>query len=139
VRVTLIVQPELGMVVWVHYAPPLSDGLRKAYRQLLRWNDELPFAKFALAEDERPVLTAEIGADGLNRDRLGLAIARALAICDLLHEQSIDWLEPRDRRGTKTESAPDPAGAVLLERYATELAELTGPDAMTDPARPDLA
>jgi hypothetical protein len=139
VRVTLIVQPDLGLLVWVHYAPPLTDGLRKAYRQLLRWNDELPFAKFALAEDERPVLTAEVPAPALSSDGIGVAVARSLAICDLLYEESRDWLEPRDRRGKKPVDEPDPAGRALLERYAAELAELTGPDAMTDPARPDLA
>jgi len=120
-------------VVWVHYAPPLTDGLRKAYRRLLRWNDELPFAKFALSEDERPMLTAEVPADSLSRDRLGLAIARLLAICDLLHEESIDWLEPRDRRGRKPATEPDPAGGALLERYAAELGELTALPAATEP------
>jgi hypothetical protein len=133
VRVTLIHQPSLGAVVWVHYAPPLTDGLRKAYRRMLRWNDELPFAKFALSEDERPMLTAEVPADSLGRDRLGLAIARLLAICDLLHEESIDWLEPRDRRGRKPATEPDPAGSALLERYAAELGELAALPTATEP------
>ncbi|CAN5196229.1 hypothetical protein BH24CHL7_BH24CHL7_16110 [soil metagenome] len=124
----MIHQPSLGGVVWVHYAPPLTDGLRKAYRRLLRWNDELPFAKFALSEDERPMLTAEVPADSLSRDRLGLAIARLLAICDLLHEESIDWLEPRDRRATRpaADAPRDPDGGSLLERYADQLRDLEG-------------
>ena len=68
----MILHPSIGVVVWVQYAPPLADSLRKAYRQLLRWNDELPFVKFAVAEDDQPILSAEIAAAYLTRDSLGL-------------------------------------------------------------------
>src|ERR1700704_5427143 len=46
IRITLILDPALGLISWVHFAPPIGDGLRKAYRTLLRWNDEFPFVKF---------------------------------------------------------------------------------------------
>jgi hypothetical protein len=46
IPVTLILDPGLALIVWVHFAPPIGDGLRKSYRTLLRWNDEFPFAKF---------------------------------------------------------------------------------------------
>ena len=68
----------MGVVVWVHYAPPLADSLRKRYHQMLSWNDELPFVKFAVADDDRPTLSAEVAAAALTRDALGLAIAREL-------------------------------------------------------------
>src|ERR671931_1461922 len=58
--VTLILDPGVGLVCWAHYAPPIGDGFRRSYRKLLRWNDELPFVKFSIAEDERPVLAVEI-------------------------------------------------------------------------------
>lgn len=134
IRVTLIHERYLGLVAWVHYAPPLTDGLRKAYRRLLRWNDELPFAKFALSEDERPVLTAEVAPDRLDRDAVGVIMARLVAICDLLYDETIDWLRPRDRRSKAPASEPDPAGARLLERYAADLGELGEPRG-TDPTR----
>ena len=123
VRVTLILEPSLGMVAWVHYAPALNDSFRKSYRQFLRWNDELPFAKFALSADERPVLTSELAPEELDVDRLGLALARLLAICDLLLEESRQWLWAPGRR-------PDESGRTcrnpwLFERYRDELAELS--------------
>ena len=59
---TVILDPSIGAVVWVQYAPPLADSLRKVYRQLLRWNDELPFVKFAVGEDDQPVLSDEVAA-----------------------------------------------------------------------------
>jgi hypothetical protein len=53
VPVTLILDPSIGLVVWVHFAPPIGDGFRKSYRRLLRWNDEFPFVKFAVADPDR--------------------------------------------------------------------------------------
>jgi Putative bacterial sensory transduction regulator len=120
IRLTLIHEPALGAVAWVHYAPPLADYLRKTYRQLLAWNDELPFVKFAVADEDRPVLSAEIAAPALTRDALGLAIARLVAVCDLLYDESAGWV---DRLG-KPEPAGGEAGVRLLERYRFELAEL---------------
>jgi hypothetical protein len=52
-RLSLIHDARPGgvIVVWAHLAPPLGDGLRKAYRRLLEWNDKYLFAKFGIAED----------------------------------------------------------------------------------------
>ncbi len=59
-RVTVILEPALGLICWAHFAPPISDMFRKSYRKLLRWNDEFPFAKFSVSEDERPVIAVEL-------------------------------------------------------------------------------
>ena len=66
-----------ALICWAHYAPPISDMFRKSYRRLLRWNDEFPFAKFSVGEDERPLLAVELPiADWPTADALGLALAR---------------------------------------------------------------
>lgn len=119
-RVTLILAPDLALVAWVHYAPPLTDSVRKTYRQMLRWNDELPLVKFALADEERPVLASELSLEVLSADALGLMIARLLAVCDLLYEESKGWV---DRVGTPRDAA-GPVGRRLIERYADQLGEL---------------
>jgi hypothetical protein len=124
VRLTLILDPAVALVGWVHYAPPLADSFRKTYRQLLRWNDQLPFAKFAISDDERPALTAEIDVAELDRDRVGLLIARLLAICDLLYAESAAWVDRIKLPRPAAASEPDGAGVALLERYAPELGEL---------------
>ena len=123
-RVTVILDPSTAVVVWAHLAPPISDSFRVSYRRLLRWNDELPFVKFALTDDDRPVLTVEIPLDRLDRDELGLAVARVLAICDLLLEETAGWAWAGGR-------IPDWSGrtsrqAGLLDRYADRLGELAG-------------
>jgi len=125
IPVTLILDPSLGLIVWVHFAPPIGDSFRVSYRKLLRWNDEFPFVKFAIAPDERPILTAEIPIARLELDELGLALARVLATCDRLLEASAGWLWYDGR-------VPPAAGrtsrqAALLERYADRLGELIEP------------
>jgi hypothetical protein len=127
VRITLILAPGLALLAWVHYAPPLSDSIRKTYRQMLLWNDELPLVKFALGDEERPVLTAELPIEQLDRDGLGLTVARLLAVCDLLFEESKAWV---DRVKGVSRQPAGPAGVQLLERYAEALGELgTAPPA----------
>lgn len=124
IRLTLILDPTLALIGWVHYAPPLADTFRKSYERFLRWSDELPFAKFVLSEDLRPILTSEVPIERLDADSLGLAVARLLAICDLLLDESINWLWP----GAKQAPAPDRPSrqAALLDRYAHQLGELAG-------------
>jgi hypothetical protein len=128
VRVTLIFDPAVALVAWAHFGPPLSDNFRKTYRQLLRWNDELPFAKFALSEDERPVLTAEVAAEGLTRDVVGTLVARVLAICDLVHEPVLALMGELGRKqAALAKEESDPAGVALLDRYASQLGDLVAP------------
>jgi hypothetical protein len=90
--VTLILDPQLALICWVHFAPPIMDAYRKSYRKLLRWNDEFPFAKFSLAEDDRPILATELPLATTGADELGAAIVRSLLIADQLLEESAGWL-----------------------------------------------
>ena len=73
-RVTIILDPTLAIICWAHYAPPISDMFRKSYRRLLRWNDEFPFAKFSVADDERPLLAVEIRRVSRLRGTNGITI-----------------------------------------------------------------
>jgi len=120
--VTLILDPSLGLICWVHFAPPIGDAFRKSYRKLLRWNDEFPFAKFSVAEDERPVLASEIPVALADRDELGVALARSLAIADRLLEESAGWLWIGGRIPDVSDRTS--RGAHLIERYRDRLGEL---------------
>jgi len=119
IPITLIVAPGIGALVWIPLAPPLRDEFRKSYRRLLRWNEEYPFVKFGVTEDERPVLSAEVPLSDLDQDRLGEALARCIAVCDVLYEESARWL-----LGEPPTSGRGASAAPLLERYADRLAEL---------------
>ncbi len=82
--------------------------------------------KFAVGEDERPVLIAEIPVENLDGASLGLAVARLLAVADRFHEPATTWL----KGGAWSIEAPadgDGPGRRLLARYANELGELLEP------------
>lgn len=123
IRVTLILEPSTGLFLWVHFAPALNDNFRKSYRQFLRWNDELPFVKFCLSpDDERPMLTSELSTESLSEDRLGLALARLVAVCDLLLEESAHWLWLGGKAPAREPSPPRNVG--FLDRFAEGVREL---------------
>ncbi|HLX35711.1 MAG TPA: YbjN domain-containing protein [Candidatus Limnocylindrales bacterium] len=121
-RVTIILDPALGVILWAHLAPPLGDGLRKAYRTLLRWNDEFPLAKFSVADDGRPILSVELPARWLTADELGLALARVSAIADRIFDDTRGWLWIGGRVPTSYGSGPH--RDALIGRYAARLGEL---------------
>ena len=121
-RVTVILDPALAIICWAQYAPPISDMFRKSYRKLLRWNDEFPFAKFSVSEDERPLLAVEVPIGTASADELGLAIVRILGIADRLLDESKGWIWLGGRipdQGGRTS-----ANAALLDRFAARLPEL---------------
>ena len=128
-RVTVILEPTLALICWAHYAPPINDMFRKSYRRLLRWNDEFPFAKFSVGDDERPLLAVEqsiAAAAAAGVDGLGLALARIVGIADRLLDESKDWIWIGGR-------APDPGDRIsrnpaLLARFAPLLPELFAED-----------
>jgi hypothetical protein len=69
------------------------------------------------------MLTSELVAEGLDRDGLGLAIARALTVCDLTLQRSVVWLFPG--RKEPPQMGRESRQAALFERYAEELSELS--------------
>jgi hypothetical protein len=122
-RVTVILDPSLGAIVWAHLAPPIGDGLRKAYRTLLRWNDEFPFAKFSIADDGRPILAVEIPDRALTADELGLGLARISAIADRIFDDTRGWLWIGGRVPDGYADGPSRTEG-LLPRFADRLGEL---------------
>jgi hypothetical protein len=92
---------------------------------LLRWNDELPFVKFSVGEDERPILTVELSGTDLDADGLGLALARILGVSDQLLEESAGWLWLGGKAPAGYGERP-PRNTALLDRYAARLPELFG-------------
>lgn len=121
--VTVILDPSLGLICWVHFAPPLGDMLRRAYKKLLRWNDEFPFVKFSLADDGRPILAVELGPTALDRDVLGTALVRVIGVADQLLEDSAEWLWIGGKLPADLATRERRNGA-LIDRYAARLGEL---------------
>jgi hypothetical protein len=135
-RVTVILDPSLALICWAHFAPPINDLFRKSYRKLLRWNDEFPFAKFSVGDDERPLLAVELpidllaaaahgagaGGGGAGADALGMALTRIVGIADRLFDDAKSWLWIGGRAPDQGGRAP--RNAALLERFAARLPEI---------------
>jgi hypothetical protein len=121
-RVTVILDPDLALICWAHYAPPINDRFRVSYRRLLQWNDEFPFAKFSVGVDERPLLSVETPIALADPETLGLALTRIVGIADRLLDESTDWL----RLGGRVPDQSDRKGRneQLLARFAARLPEL---------------
>lgn len=139
-RVTVILDPSLGAIVWAHLAPPIGDAMRKTLRTLLRWNDEFPFAKFSFADDLRPILAVEIPGRWLDADELGLALARISAIADRVFDDTRPWVWIGGRVPPGYGAGPGRTED-LLRRYADRLRELIEPDGVAprEIAAPDEA
>jgi Putative bacterial sensory transduction regulator len=136
-RVTVILDPSQALICWAHYAPPINDMFRKSYRRLLRWNDEYPFAKFSVGEDERPLLAVEqpiVAAAAAGVDGLGLALARIVGIADRLLDESRDWIWIGGRMPDQGQRQGRNDG--LIARYADQLPELAEPRAAADAGDP---
>jgi hypothetical protein len=121
-RLTVILDPDLAVICWAHYAPPITDMFRRSYRKLLRWNDEFPFAKFSVGDDERPLLAVELSVAAVDEDALGLAIVRILGIADRLVDDSKEWLWIGGRM--PNQSGRSSRNVALLERFEARLPEL---------------
>jgi hypothetical protein len=93
-RVSLIYDARKGgaLLIWAHLAPPLGDGLRKAYRQLLEWSDRFTYAKFSIATDGRPTLSVELRAEEATGAQLTEGLARVVLIADALVAETAEWI-----------------------------------------------
>jgi hypothetical protein len=128
-RVTVILDPSLALICWAHLAPPINDMFRKSYRKLLRWNDEFPFAKFSVGEDERPLLAVELPIETVGPDdgeQLGVALARIVGIADRVFDDTAAWLWIGGR--IPDQSGRTPRNEAFLARYAAQLDELAADD-----------
>jgi hypothetical protein len=144
-RVTVILDPSLALICWAHFAPPISDMFRKSYRKLLRWNEEFPFAKFSIGEDERPLLAIELPISAVAAtpdhdrvDTLGVALAQIVGIADRLLEETAPWLWIGGRMPDQSERTP--RNPTFLARFDERIAELTAPTTeVADAATADTA
>ena len=125
VPVTLILDPLLALIVWVHFAPPIGDMPPQVVPEAAALERRVPV---------REVLAGRGRAadpDGRDRRRAWPAATRSgsrspasLAIADQLLDESAGWLWIGGR--IPDTSGRTSRGEALLERYRAELGELAG-------------
>jgi hypothetical protein len=123
-RVTVAWVDGVGLSLWAYYGPEAMEVPRRVLLAMLRTNFEQPMVKFALTDDDRPMLMTELPPAALSPAETGLhelgrGLVRLTVVADRMLEETATAVADRgqlpdwsDRR------ARNPA---LLERYRAEV------------------
>jgi hypothetical protein len=118
-RVTVAWVAELGTSLWAYYGLEAMEIPKRIYARMLRANFDYAFVKFAMTDDDRPMLMTELPTAALDRDELGRGLVRLTVVADRLLEETANAVADRgvlpdwsDRTGR------NPA---LLAAYAGEV------------------
>lgn len=87
-RVTVAWVEGVGLSLWAYYGPEAMEIPKRVYHSMLRASFDHPFVKFAMTEDDRPMLMTELPTAGLSRDELGLGLVRLALVADRLLEET---------------------------------------------------
>ncbi len=118
-RVTVAWVAGVGLSAWAYYGDEGLEVPKRIYARMLRANFDYPFVKFALTDDDRPMLMTELPPAGLDRDALARALVRLTIVADRLLDETAPAVVDRG-------SLPDWAGrtprkAALLAAHRAEV------------------
>jgi hypothetical protein len=92
---------------------------KRIYARMLRANFDYPYVKFALTDDDRPMLMTELPTAALDRDELGRGLARLAIVADRLLDETASAVADRgllpDWSGRTSRNEP------LIEAYAADV------------------
>ena len=132
-RATVAWVDGLGLSVWAYYGAEAMEIPRRVYLRMLRANFEYPLVKFALTDDDRPMLMSELPPTGLDRDALARALVRLTIVADRLLDETAAAVA--DRGNLPDWAGRSPRNAALLAAHRAEV-EATMPPWELLPARP---
>jgi hypothetical protein len=87
-RVTVAWVTGIGLSLWAYYGLEAMELPRRTLQRMLRANFEYPFVKYALAEDDRPMLVTEIPARAVDREELARGLVRLTIVADRMLEET---------------------------------------------------
>jgi hypothetical protein len=133
-RATVAWVTGLGLSVWAYYGPEAMEIPKRTFLRMLRASFDYPFVKFAMTDDDRPMLMTEIPPAAASRDELGRGLARVVVVADRLLEETANAVADHGR-------LPDWEGRVgrnprLLENYRTDVEAGMPAWSPPPPARP---
>jgi hypothetical protein len=117
-RVTVAWVDGVGLSLWAYYGQEAMEIPKRIYHSMLRASFDHPFVKFAMSDDDRPMLMTELPPAGLSRDELGRGLVRLTIVADRLLEETATAVADRGQ-------LPDWGGRVgrnptLLATYRAE-------------------
>lgn len=106
-RVTVAWVAGVGCSLWAYYGLEAMEIPKRIYARMLRANFDYPLVKFAMTDDDRPMLMTEWPTSALDRDELGRGLVRLAVVADRLLEETAhavadravlpDWSERESR------------------------------------------
>jgi hypothetical protein len=96
-RVTIAWADGMGLHLWGYYGLDAMEMPRRTLLRLLGANAEYPFMKFAVTDEDRPMLIAELPPAAVDRDELGRALTRMVVVSDRLLEETAPAIADRGR------------------------------------------
>lgn len=118
-RVTVAWVSGMGTSLWAYYGLEAMEIPKRLYARMLRANFDYPYVKFALTDDDRPMLMTELPDAALDRDELGRGLVRLAVVADRLLEETAHAVADRGVLPDWTDRHPrNPA---LLAAYRADV------------------
>lgn len=130
-RVTVAWVAGVGCSLWAYYGLEAMEVPKRTYARMLRANFDYPFVKFAMTDDDRPMLMTELPTAALDRHELGRALVRLSVVADRLMDETA--IAVADRGVLPDWSDRASRNPELMRAYRAEV-ESTMPD--WEPPRP---
>ena len=118
-RITVAWVSGVGCSLWAYYGLEAMEIPKRTYARMLHANFEYPFVKFAMTDDDRPMLMTELPPAALDRDELGRGITRLAVVADRLLEETANAVA--DRGLLPDWSDRQPRNRALLDAYRAEV------------------
>ena len=94
-RITVAWVSGVGVSLWAYYGLEAMEIPKRIYARMLRANFDYPYVKFAMTDDDRPMLMTELPTAGMDRDELGRGIVRLAIVGDRLLEETAQAVTDR--------------------------------------------
>ncbi len=108
-RTTVAWVSGIGLALWAYYGLESMEMPKRTFLRMLRANFDYPFVKFAMTDDDRPMLITELPPAAVSRDELGRSLARLVVVADRLLDETAaavadrgelpDWSDRVSRNG----------------------------------------
>jgi len=113
-RTTVAWVDGVGTSLWAYYGLEAMEIPKRIYARMLRANFDYPFVKFAMTDDDRPMLMTELPTSAIDRDELGRGLVRLTVVADRLLEETAhavadrgvlpDWSDRVSRNAALTDA-----------------------------------
>jgi len=118
-RITVAWVDGVGLSAWAYYGAEAMEVPKRVYARMLRANFEYPFVKFALTDDDRPMLMSELPPAGIDRDQLARMLVRLTVVADRLLDETAAAVA--DRGSLPDWSGRTPRNEALLAAHRAEV------------------